>query len=260
MKKIVISLLATASLTLLFGAEASKALAPITIGEVEALPMVKAHKFVPTKLADGGSLYMVKGYFDTPRKKIPAQLFLSADLKTGVYGRGYNAETPKEYLSFLPEKISADAAMTIGNGPFEMFVISDPLCPFCKQLELKLHEYSEIATFKIIFLPLTRLHPKAPIAIKQILAQDGDKAREEMMLAIAKDESVIKDPTPALSKEKNKELDEQIARMSMHARDLGAEGTPSIFTTDGEKIEVRQLDMVKRNVEAAKEKAGKGKA
>ena len=52
--------------------------------KVAQLPVAKAHSFIPTKLRDAGSLYQVKGYFNTPRGKMDAMVFVSPDYQTYV--------------------------------------------------------------------------------------------------------------------------------------------------------------------------------
>lgn len=59
--------------------------------------------------------------------------------KVIIFGGAYNIDTG-ENLSIKIDynKMKKDASYTIGNGPTEYFLITDPECPFCKQLEEKL--------------------------------------------------------------------------------------------------------------------------
>lgn len=59
--------------------------------------------------------------------------------KVIIFGGAYNIDTG-ENLSIKIDynKMKKDASYTIGNGPVEYFMVTDPECPFCKQLEEKL--------------------------------------------------------------------------------------------------------------------------
>jgi len=61
------------------------------------------------------------------------------------------------------ERLETLVAFKEGKGKKEIYLVTDPDCPFCKRLEKVLQELinEEKITVKVIFLPLDRLHPRA---------------------------------------------------------------------------------------------------
>jgi len=211
----------------------------ITLSQIENLFISKQHRFVPTKIMDGGSLYLIKGYFNTPQGKQSTSLFLSQDRKTGVYGRGFSTSTSKEYKTFIPEHYIQDAIINYGHGRDEYFLFTDPLCPYCKNLEKELYKYKDVATFHIFLLALP-MHKKAPHAINYILSQTNDKDRFNSLIDIAnekKDYLLFK----ADKKEKT-QYDLLQAKQDLIAKEFKVRGTPSIYTKEGSLIPTSVLE------------------
>lgn len=202
---------------------------------VARLPLARTHRFIPQKVMDGGdALHMIKGYFDTPQGKKYAVMFVTPDLSTVVYGQAFDTGTVKRYSPVDTEELKAASVYTIGHGPDEFFLVSDPLCPYCMSLEKRLADYADKATFHLLFISLP-MHPKAPDAIAHILSKEGDKARHAAAVEIAKGSKTFvgTDKTPALK---------QMARIERLAGELNAQGTPSLFSMDGEPVPMRVFD------------------
>ncbi|MEO8248115.1 MAG: DsbC family protein [Burkholderiales bacterium] len=112
----------------------------------------------------------------------------------------------------------ADAIKAVhGTGARNVFVFSDPVCPFCKQLEPELARLpdSTVYTFVVPFLG-------RPMAQKVLCASDPGKAWHQLM---------VKNDQSALSE--GAECASALDRNLQLARQLGVSGTPTIFYADG---------------------------
>jgi len=106
-----------------------------------------------------------------------------------------------------------------GNGKREVYIFSDPDCPFCKKLEDQLPKVNDV-TIHVFLYPLTSLHPRAfEHALGIWCAKDRQKAWSEKMLE-------GKDPPDA-------KCDNPIARNLALGEKLHFDGTPTIVFADG---------------------------
>ena len=156
----------------------------LTLEQVKDLPIVKAHKFVPESIKSAGGVYMVRGYFDTPQRRMAAGMFLSENLETAVYGRGFNTQNAIEYKLFNAKSARKNTIITYGNGPQHFYIVADPHCPACKQFEKDLVKYKDTATFHIILIAIKNLHPEAEDAIRYIATLEQSK-RYDALIKIA---------------------------------------------------------------------------
>lgn len=198
--------------------------------KVAALPVAQKHRFKPEAVKDAGALYMVKGHFETPEGSMSATMYVSEDYSTVMYGRAFDAASTAVYVTVDQADLKRATALSIGQGPEEIYIVSDPLCPYCKTLERELERYGEVATFHIIFVALP-MHPDAKQAIKHILKSE-DPAKE--VLAIAADDKAYLGST--FTDKADAHFERQILRMKKMADELGVRGTPSLFSVTGEPL------------------------
>lgn len=206
----------------------------LTLEQVNNLPIAKAHRFVPESIKSVGDLYMVRGYFDTPQRRMAAGMFLSTDLKTAIYGRGFNSQNAVEYKLFDAESANNNSIITYGNGPQHFYLITDPHCPACKQIEKDLVKYKDTATFHIILIAIKALHPEAQDAIRYIATLEPEK-RYEALVSIADGAKPYADMN--LTAAVKAEYDEMLMQMEFQADLLGVNGTPSLFDDEGNKLD-----------------------
>jgi thiol:disulfide interchange protein DsbC len=116
----------------------------------------------------------------------------------------------------------ADAIKTVhGNGRRKLAVFSDPNCIYCKQLEPELAGINDVTvyTFLVPFQGQAR-----PIAIW--CAADRERAWHQWMLQ-----------GDASSQDPSANCDNPIARNLTLARQLGVQGTPTLFWADGSRTD-----------------------
>lgn len=127
------------------------------------------------------------------------------------------AEITRTDLKQLP---LADAFDVVhGNGKREVYIFSDPDCPFCRKLEEQLPKINDV-TIHVLLYPLTMIHPHAyQHALGVWCAKDRQKAWSEKML-----EGI--EPASA-------DCDNPIARNLALGEKLHFDGTPTMVFADG---------------------------
>jgi thiol:disulfide interchange protein DsbC len=106
-----------------------------------------------------------------------------------------------------------------GNGKREVYIFSDPDCPFCKKLEDQLPMVNDV-TVHVFLYPLTRIHPHAyEHALGIWCSKDRQKAWSEKMLQGI-------DPA-------NANCDNPIARNLALGEKLHFDGTPTMIFAGG---------------------------
>lgn len=224
----------------------------VTLEQIAALPSVKAHRYVPLKVKRTGELFSVFGYFDVPgrletdkHRKVYADMYLSQNLDVAVYGQGYNVATGSQYINTDLDSVDAAVALTIGHGPRHFYLVSDPHCPFCTQLEKELERFADAATFHIILIALP-MHKQAPDAIRCVLSKPLHE-RGKALLAIADKQD------PCSGESLNAALyDLPIEKAEDAASMLRVTGTPALFTADGMPYEINELARLAPAVEPGK--------
>lgn len=252
-RKLIKSITLISALTV--GAIASNNTESITLlKKVEALPMVKAHKYKPEKIKDIGDLYLVKGNFKIPAvggrpamNKF-AVMYLTKNLKTAVYGQGFDTQTSQSYKPFSVDKIKANAGLVYGSGTDEYILVVDPLCPVCMEFDKTLPKYEKEVKMYFVFLPLKRLHPTAPQAIRYILSQKTNAEKIQAMQKISHGDKEYLN-----HKDFSNTIDKQMALHERYSNELGATGTPSLYRSNGEAVNRGILEYIhQRNLNEQK--------
>jgi thiol:disulfide interchange protein DsbC len=109
-----------------------------------------------------------------------------------------------------------------GNGKRQLYVFSDPDCPYCKKLETEFPKLTDV-TIHVFLFPLVSLHPNAKKnAIAVWCSQDRQRAWNDKMTA-----DVV---PPAAS------CDNPVDRNLALAEKLGINGTPTLIFEDGKMV------------------------
>ena len=107
-----------------------------------------------------------------------------------------------------------------GNGKRQLIVFSDPMCPFCKQLEKEIEKLDNVTTY-IMLYPIEHKFKGTTELSKQIwCSSDRGKAWDDWMLR------GIKPTAPPTCKD-------PIARIEQVGSKLRLDNTPSVIFADG---------------------------
>lgn len=155
------------------------------------------------------------------------------DKKTGelYIGTGYEKDGKPILFPKDADVIKAGVSFSYGKGSKDLYLVTDPECPYCikfeKAAEGKLDDY----TVHVILYPLP-FHKKAPAMVEWIMQGKGDAEKKKRLSQITLKNSMeykalivdAKKPfnyTPEIQKQMNKSL--------KAARELGARGTPATY-------------------------------
>jgi len=197
-----------------------------------SLPFAKQVKI--QKAVDLGSLYQIKGIYQSQRGSQPVNIFVSKDKKYFIFGRGFDAQKNTELTISIPlDQYKKDAAFSVGKGKDEYYVFTDPECPFCKRFEKVVPYLEEYATFHFFFFPLS-FHPHAESMSRYILSLPKEKRADALyQMQVKNDESYKK---AKYSDEERSKIDKLLAKQKEIANTLGVRGTPTVYYAQGKPV------------------------
>lgn len=142
-----------------------------------------------------------------------------------------------QVLKMPIDKAAVDKGVvwSVGTGETELYLVTNPSCPWCAKFEKKAHESDFFKKFKVnvIILPF---HANAIEKTKWVLAgeTEADKAQrfKDVMINNNMQWQTFK-PDTALDVTLNK----LIAESEAAAKSLGATGTPSLFDASFNKVD-----------------------
>jgi len=187
------------------------------------LQHIKNAKYKATK-KDG--FYLIE--IDTPRGR--ALLYITANKKFTIIGRVINNQNGRILVPNFPKNakiINNGVLFTFGKGKKNIYLVTDPQCPFCRLME-KEKKNILINDYKVhvILMPLP-FHKYAKAMSYYILAGKTNAQKAKRLQEILGGSNAWKHfhPTKAQLKEFNAELE----KSKKAAEELGAQGTPSVY-------------------------------
>lgn len=232
MKKTILLLATVISTSLMAGA---------TLTDVQIKDIVKNSKTLQTpalsvkKGEDLDTVYFLQLEAQGPRGELK-QLEAFVDKKTGsIYiGGGYDKDGKKISFPMNVETVEKAVAFKYGNGEKQLYVVTDPECPYCVKFAQdskgKLNDY----TVNVILYPLA-FHKKAKPMTAYIMdgKDNAEKEKRYSEIMLGGDTSYEK------AKVEDKVLTDYLAKSNAAVAELGVRGTPTVFIKDG-----KQLNMV----------------
>ena len=208
-------------------------------------PQVKSklNKGLKVKGVKKGDFYIITIY----GKEGTGTFFVTKDLKYTILGNIVDNNTQKPLKPDYPaepftgdKKIVKDGVVfSFGTGKEDLYIVTDPECPFCKRFEYLAEKGGLENKYKIhiIFLPL-HFHKHAKDMIYYILSGKNEEEQIKRFKATLKGGTEWKKFTP--TEKQKKEFDKIIDKSVKAATELGARGTPSFFDKDMKVIKNRK--------------------
>ena len=156
-------------------------------------------------------------------------------------GGGYDKNGKKYTFPVFKDLSEKAVAFSYGTGSKEIFLITDPECPYCikfaKDSEGKLKDYK----VNVILMPLA-MHKNANAMVNYIIKgkDNADKLKRYHDITI--------NGSTAYSKEKidTKLLEAYVLKSKTATKDLNVNGTPSFFKTEGKELKrIQWTDLIK---------------
>jgi len=141
------------------------------------------------------------------------------------------------------QAIKDGVSFSYGNGSKEIYIVTDPECPYCTKFEKAVHGKLSEYTVHVILFPLS-FHKKAPAMVEWIMqgADDAQKKQrfEEVMLnGSTQYEALIKDVQKPFVY--SAVVAEHIKKVDRAIMELNLRGTPAIYDANFNPVSQSQL-------------------
>ena len=210
---------------------------------MQVLKSTPIYKGIAPKLSKGLKVKGVKkdGFYiiTVYDKKGQGSFFVTSDLKYTILGNVIDNKTKQAIRPDYPtQKFQGNADIvkngvlfTVGNGPKDIYIVTDPECPFCRQFEqyAKHYKLGEKYTMHIIFLPLPFHHHSKDMIYYILSAKtNAEKAKRFKETLLGSDAYKKFHPT----KSQKAKIDKEIQKSLKAVGELGAKGTPTIYDSN----------------------------
>jgi len=193
--------------------------------------------------------YILKLVAKSPQGSQNITAFLDKKTSELYIGSAYDKEGKMIEFPKDANIIKEGIAFSYGKGSKEIYLITDPECPYCSRFEKEANGKLDDYTVHVILFPLS-FHKKSPAMTEWIMRGKDDaekKARfEEVMLkGSTKYTELIKDEKKPFVY--SSEAQAYIKKSEEAARELNMRGTPALYDTAFNPIsQERILESVKK--------------
>jgi thiol:disulfide interchange protein DsbC len=161
-------------------------------------------------------------------------------------GNRYDKNGAKMMFQKTPTSINTikdGISFSYGNGKKEIYIITDPECPYCTKLEKALAGKMAEYTVHVILYPLA-FHKNAPAMVEWIMQGKDDAEKkhrmEELMVKDSKDYKTLLAKKGTTFKYTDA-VKIKINNAKKTAKVLGMTGTPSVYNAQYNKINWKTL-------------------
>ena len=199
---------------------------------------------INVKGVEKGEFYIITLY----NSKGEQDIFISKSLRYTIIGVILDNKLKKPLQPIYPpskfkgdkEIVKNGVVFSFGTGKKDLYVVTDPECPFCQRFEklAKRVKLSEKYRIHIIFLPLS-FHKHSKAMIYYILSADSDEEKAKRFHETLTGDTKWRSFTP--SREEKAKIDKEIEKSHKAVEELKAKGTPSFFDENMNEIERRSL-------------------
>jgi len=179
-------------------------------------------------------------------KRGEGNFFVTKDLKYTILGNVIDnqtktplkAEYPAKKFSGKKDIVKNGVLFSFGNGDKDLYVVTDPECPFCQKFEklAKKAKLGEQYKIHIIFLPLP-FHKHSKDMIYYILSAKTDAQKAKRFHETLTGDTKWASFTP--TKAQKAKIDAELKKAQKAVEELGARGTPSFYDENFTEIKNR---------------------
>ncbi len=187
--------------------------------------------------------YVLKLEAKSPQGSQKIIAYLNKKTSTLYIGSAYDKEGNAILFPTDAALVKEGIAFSYGNGSKEIYLITDPECPYCSKFEQaangKLDEY----TVHVILYPLS-FHKNSPAMIEWIMAGKDDPQKrerfEEVMVKGSRAyKKLIKDEKKPF--EYSAQTKSYLKKSQIAARELNMRGTPALYDAAFQPISQDQV-------------------
>ena len=180
-------------------------------------------------------------------KRGGGNIYITSDKKYTILGRIINNKNGSILQPNFPknsEIIKNGVSFTFGEGKKDIYLVTDPQCPFCRLMEKKTKkELAKNYRVHVILFPLP-FHKYAKPMSCYILAAKTDKEKAKRMQETLLGGNEWKNYKP--TKEEAKRCQIELEKAQKAANELGARGTPSVYNSKFNPIDWTTLTKAKK--------------
>ena len=199
---------------------------------------MKKDKNIKIKGTKKDNFYIIE--IDTPRGN--GLIYITADKKYTILGRIIDNKTKKPVVPDFPKNakiIKQGVLFSFGSGKKDLYLVTDPECPFCKMMEKQKKEYlAKNYKVHIILYPLS-FHKNAKAMSYYILAGKTDKEKAKRLKEVLSGSNEWKNFHP--TKEQIKKFNEELEKSKKAVEELQAKGTPSLYDENFKPLNWTQI-------------------
>lgn len=156
------------------------------------------------------------------------------------FGKAYDKEGKSFEMPKNFDIVKAGVALTIGNGAENIYIVTDPDCPWCQKLEKEISDESRKRyTINIIPMPLPMHHNAKNVLYWVLSAKDNKEMGERLHAHMVGNSTEWKNYSPSV--EDKARFDKILAASLKAANELGATGTPAIYDENLDKMSFQNL-------------------
>jgi thiol:disulfide interchange protein DsbC len=187
--------------------------------------------------------YILKIEAKSPRGSQLLYAILDKQTNELYIGSAYNKDGKPILFPKDVQVIKDGVSFSYGKGSKEIYIVTDPECPYCTRFEKSVAGKLSDYTVHVILFPLS-FHKKAPAMVEWIMQGKDDvqkkKRFEEILLKGSTTySSLIKDAKKPFVY--SKQVDEAMKKSDRAVMELNVRGTPSIYDKDFNPVSQDQL-------------------
>ena len=185
---------------------------------------------------DNFYIVMVKG------ERSRGEFYITKDKKYAIFGNVLDLKTGKNIRGDFPLNkalIEKGVAFTYGSGNKDIYLVTDPQCPFCRMLEKRKGDMlAKKYRIHVILFPLP-FHQYAKPMTEYILAgkTDAEKAARLRRILHGSNEWKNFKPTP----KQKEQIEKKMKEMQAAVNELGVQGTPSVYNSNFKQIPLQKI-------------------
>ena len=187
--------------------------------------------------------YILKLVAKSPQGSQLITAFLNKKTSELYIGSAYDKEGVPILFPKDATAIKEGVSFTYGTGSKEIYLVTDPECPYCTKFALAATGQMDDYTVHVIFFPLS-FHKNSPAMIEWIMQGKDDvekkKRYDEIMLKNSTKYSVLhKDETKPFFY--SSKVQEKIEKGQEATLELNVRGTPMLFDADFNPLAIDQV-------------------
>lgn len=158
-------------------------------------------------------------------------------------GEAYDKEGKPVRYPIDKKVVREGVSFRYGEGKKDLYVVTDPECPYCSKFEREALGKLDAYTVHVIFYPLP-FHKKAPAMIEWIMQGRDGKAKKERMDAVMLHGSKTYETGIKEAKQSfrySPAIKEAMAKAKLAIQVLEAQGTPTVYDENFSMVPWKQL-------------------